>query len=80
MASKTYFYKVVSVAEEFLGPAAERFVRRQVEFHLSKNPKDLTSKDVLKLSRTFGTSLGQIVKSDEMIKRAVKKIEMIASE
>ncbi len=43
------YHKVIEVTYEYLGPAAERFVMREIEAHLKKSPEDLTKEDVAKL-------------------------------
>jgi hypothetical protein len=48
-AKKTVFGQVVEVTYEYLGPAAERFVIREIEAHLGKKPEQLTEKDLPKL-------------------------------
>lgn len=47
--SNDLYHKVVEVTYEYLGPAAERFVMREIEAHLKKSPEDLTKEDVAKL-------------------------------
>ena len=40
------FRRVTDITEEYLGPAAERFVARQISFHLSKTPAELSPDDL----------------------------------
>jgi hypothetical protein len=47
--SKNLFERVVTVSNEYLGPAAERFIRRQILTHLDKEPDKLMPKDLPKL-------------------------------
>jgi len=50
MQENTSLYrKVVGVTTLYLGPAAERFINRQIKNHLNKNPDDLNSGDLVKL-------------------------------
>ena len=46
---KTLYEQVVEVTVRYLGPAAERFIARQIQMHLGKDPEDLTKKDLEKL-------------------------------
>ncbi|HUP26410.1 MAG TPA: hypothetical protein VM124_02050 [Candidatus Limnocylindrales bacterium] len=39
----------VRISEEYLGPAGERFIRRQISTHLGINPEDISEKDISKL-------------------------------
>jgi hypothetical protein len=46
--SSTYD-QVVRVTHVYLGPAADRFIARQVENHLHKAPEELSQTDLLSL-------------------------------
>ena len=48
-AKKTLYDKAVIVTEEYLGPAGERFLRRQISTHLNIEPEDLDKKNIPKL-------------------------------
>lgn len=46
-SSKASLYdEVVRTTHVYLGPAAERFIDRQVENHLHKSPEDLSQEDL----------------------------------
>lgn len=47
--AKTLYQQVVSITYEYLGPAADRFVMRQVRNHLQKAPEALERKDLAQL-------------------------------
>lgn len=50
MAQQPSLYQqIVQVTHVYLGPAADRFIARQVEHHLHKAPEDLTKTDLLSL-------------------------------
>lgn len=50
MVSKSNLYSnIVKLSEEFLGPAGERFIRRQVETHLGIRPEDIKPKHLPQL-------------------------------
>ena len=46
---KPKYDQVVRVTNVYLGPAAERFISRQIESHLQKPPSKLTKTDLLGL-------------------------------
>ncbi len=46
---KTIHQEVLDVLYDYLGPASERFVEREVRSHLGKDPHDLTRDDIAKL-------------------------------
>lgn len=43
------FEAIVGIAEEYLGPAAKRFMSRQIIYHLHKQPVEVTLQDLPKL-------------------------------
>lgn len=49
MQDPTLYERAVQVTEDYLGPAGERFLRRQIEGHLDIRPEDLGQKDFSKL-------------------------------
>lgn len=40
------YSSVIQITADYLGPAADRFIDRQIENHLNKLPKDLNKKDL----------------------------------
>lgn len=49
MASSSLYEDVVNITYEYLGPAADRFVVRQIRNHLQKNPEELRPNDLKQL-------------------------------
>ncbi len=50
MPSKDSVYKkAVQISEEYLGPAGERFIRRQITTHLKIEPEALDTQNLSKL-------------------------------
>ena len=55
MNDQTSVYdQVVRITHVYLGPAADRFIARQVENHLHKPPQDLTKNDLKSLIDWIG--------------------------
>ena len=48
-AEAPLYNQVVAITTSYLGPAAERFIARQIQTHLNKNPEDITPKDLAQL-------------------------------
>jgi len=68
---------VVKVAKLYLGPAAERFVTRQVSSHLNKAVTELAAGDLEELAKWCFVS-GRLVMPEERAREfgeAVKKIK-----
>ena len=68
---------VVKVAKLYLGPAAERFVDRQISGHLNMTASELSAADLVELARWCYVS-GRLVMPEERAKEfgeAVGKIK-----
>ena len=48
---KSLYAKAVKVSEEYLGPAGERFLRRQIDTHLGIEPEMLKRQHLPKLTK-----------------------------
>lgn len=49
MVTYSLYEEVVRITADYLGPAADRFVIRQISNHLQKDPQQLERKDLRKL-------------------------------
>jgi hypothetical protein len=49
MVQAVLYRQVVDVTNAYLGPASERFIARQIQNHLQKEPEELTREDLVKL-------------------------------
>lgn len=45
----TVYEETVRICEEYLGPAGERFIRRQISTHLGITPESLSKRNLPKL-------------------------------
>lgn len=64
---KTY-KKIIAITADYLGPAAERFVYRQIEHHIKKDPKNLTNADLVDLIEWLAVSLAFLTEDKHMLK------------
>ncbi|MET0779295.1 MAG: hypothetical protein ABWY71_00515 [Candidatus Saccharimonadales bacterium] len=48
-SAASVYQQAVDISTDYLGPAGERFMRRQITTHLDKKPEDLTKKDISEL-------------------------------
>lgn len=66
MAASLY-ERLVAITEEYLGPAAERFMARHISFHLHKRPDQLNAKDIAKLTDWLKVSLGLLTNDKTLV-------------
>jgi hypothetical protein len=73
------YEQVVKVTSVYLGPAAERFISRQVENHLKKDPKDLTARDLIELIDWLMASISMLTEDKEIIEEYVRELYKLAN-
>jgi hypothetical protein len=72
------YREVTRITEEYLGPAAERFIGRQVYGHLNKSPHDLTKSDLPKLIEWARVTLGLLTDNHDLVDEYTRKLEDLA--
>jgi hypothetical protein len=61
------YAQVVQITHVYLGPAAERFIARQVENHLHKSPEELSQADLLSLIDWIRVVVSLLTEDNEII-------------
>jgi hypothetical protein len=74
------FQRVTVITEEYLGPAAERFVARQISFHLSKTPAELTAKDLPTFIEWARITLSLLTEDRDVIDEFTTKLTDLMNE
>jgi hypothetical protein len=72
------YQSVLQIATGYLGPASERFIRRQVNQHLSKDPEALSRKDMQELANWVHTSIGPSVADPKVAEEFRQKLLALA--
>jgi len=71
--------KVVRITNVYLGPAAERFIVRQVESHLHKNPEKLSKADLQQLIAWIRLAVSLLTDDSEIVDEYVGQLEKLAA-
>ena len=75
----TRIYKdIIAITEEYLGPAAERFIDRLSTYHLHKKSDELTAKDVQKLTGWIKASMGLLTEDKLLVDNYVERVMKLA--
>ncbi len=83
MATKrnsTIYDEVVQVTHVYLGPAADRFIARQVENHLHKAPSELSRADLLALIDWIRVVVALITEDSDIIEEYVGELTKLTKE
>lgn len=78
-ANRTLYHKAVKVSEDYLGPAGERFIRRQISTHLQIDPEKLDKKSLSKLIDWSVIAFSLITNSTNDIDAFTKDLKSLAS-
>lgn len=76
--SNQLFQQVVRVTHVYLGPAADRFIARQVQNHLRKPPEELSQTDLLKLIDWIRIAVSLLTEDIEIIDEYTLQLERLA--
>jgi hypothetical protein len=68
---------VVSVTQTYLGPAADRFVTRQIRNHLRKEPEQLARKDLANLIDWIKVAMSFLTEDHELIEEYIQDLRTL---
>ena len=70
--------EAIKIASDYLGPAAKRFVDRQITAHLQKpNPQDLAPEDMPKFIEWIRISLSLLTEDQKVIEDCVARLKTL---
>lgn len=72
------FDALVAIAEEYLGPAAKRFMSRQITHHLNKKPAEITLDDLPKLVEWVRITIALLTEDKTMVEDFASRLLQIA--
>ena len=76
-ASSNLYEKIVEVTREYLGPAADRFIVRQIANHIGKSPDELQPADVAGLIDWLKLSMAFLTNDEALIERYVAELKAV---
>lgn len=76
--SKKLFQDLVKVSNEYLGPAGERFVRRQINMHLNKDPEKITTKDLNELKDWIRLAFALITDNKQIVDEFSSRLNILS--
>lgn len=76
----TTYQKVTAICEEYLGPAGERFIRRQIKTHLNIEPEEITKSNLNELANWASLTFAVLTNNADEVDEFAKKLSSIARE
>jgi len=78
-ASESSLYEqVVRITHVYLGPAADRFIARQVENHLHKSPEELSQADLRSLIDWIKLVVSLLTEDEAIIEEYTDELQKLA--
>jgi hypothetical protein len=71
--------QVVRITHVYLGPAADRFIARQVENHLHKSPEELSHADLLVLIDWIRVVVSLLTEDSDIIEEYAGELQKLAN-
>lgn len=76
-ADKSLYERVVQITHTYLGPAADRFIDRQVQNHIHKEPAKLTRDDLELLIDWIRVAVSLLTDDTEIVEEYVLQLQRI---
>ena len=77
---KSIYEQLLAVTHVYLGPAADRFINRQIENHLRKAPQDITADDLNAMADWIRAVVSLISDDSEVVEEYIAELRKIAGE
>lgn len=77
MGGKLLYDDLVDITEDYLGPAARRFIDRQAKNHLKKDPGQLTKAEFLKLIDWVKLTLALLTKDEKIKSEYARRLDKL---
>lgn len=75
MSNRQLLYdRVVRVTHVYLGPAADRFIDRQIQNHLSKRPEELSEEDLNMLIDWIRVAVSFLTDDSEIVEEYIEQL------
>ncbi len=73
----TYYNKILEITRDYLGPAADRFIYRQISSHFKKKPEELQSTDIPMLAIRIRSGLLVLTHDEAVVDEAFRRIAAV---
>lgn len=73
------YQEVVEISQIYLGPAAERFIDRQIVNHLGKKPSEFQAADISRLIDWIRIAVSFLTEDAELIDDYIAELKQIAA-
>ena len=79
-SEKLYYDQILQIIKDYLGPAAERFLTRQINSHFRKNHDELDKGDIQPLAIRIRSGLLVLTRDEAIVEEAYHRIAALADQ
>lgn len=72
-----YYNQILDITKDYLGPAAERFIGRQIQSHIRKDPTNLQKGDIPMLAIRIRSGLMVITRDEKIVEEAYHRLSAV---
>lgn len=72
-----YYDQILEITKDYLGPAAERFLGRQISSHIKKEPSNLQKSDIPMLAIRIRSGLMVLTHDERVVEEAYHRLSAI---
>jgi hypothetical protein len=76
--AETLYDRVVQITHIYLGPAADRFIDRQVQNHIKKDPTKLNAADLELLVDWIRVAVSLLTDDSEIVEEYITQLQRLA--
>ncbi len=78
--SNKLYNQIVDLTQEYLGPAAQRFIDRQIVHHLKKSPQKISVGDISELNSWVKISLSLLTEDEVLVDEFCNRLKKLAKD
>ena len=78
VGESTLYHELTRIAEDYLGPAAPRFMSRIIESHFHKSPNEITAADIPQLITWVQLSVSLMTDKQDDVTQFVGRLNQLA--
>jgi hypothetical protein len=73
------YTSVVRITHIYLGPAADRFIDRQIQNHIHKDPSKITEADLIVLVDWIKVAVSLLTDDSEIVEEYIEQLKKLAN-
>jgi septation ring formation regulator EzrA len=77
-SKQTLYLQIIQITQDYLGPATERFIDRQIQSHLDIQPKEISTQSLLSLMTWIRIAFSLLTEDLSVVDEYCNRLEELA--